>query len=449
MIMKRLAATVSAVVIAMLGLTVAVDAKTVYLSELTVAVGEDSITTLEKQGYTVLFQGMNLVTEPDSAVYLGYKKGGTAITDIVVSDKKSSTITVGNITYALVSNVSLNQGTDGTPIYLYYTKVDKAGSGLAGIETATITEDSGSLDSLLNDGSTPVLDSDGKLANIEKGLSDGALYLKKIPAQAIKQYISRATLVTGTTRDEALLKVINNGYDCFLDESLGKKSVTYLAYCRTAEKSDALTGLYLADETSAVEGYTVSGTAGDKKLFVRKGDEAPLLDVATYLIFEDSFTLADWSSLYFARLPSTGAKAFMLQDSNYKALLKNNTACSSILSGVSESGASIYGIYCGKATAPKMISASEETTTSQTTTQPITVAEAVEEDITDALIENEKSEEAVSEETTQLETDSMVSSVLGKGNFVAVILLTVAVIAVVVILTILKKRRGQNHNEAV
>ena len=55
----------------------------------------------------------------------------------IVGDKKEETINLGNKEYHLVSNLDLNEGTNGRSVYLYYT-ADSSGSYLAPISKVTL-----------------------------------------------------------------------------------------------------------------------------------------------------------------------------------------------------------------------------------------------------------------------------------------------------------------------
>jgi len=439
---KRIVSALMICLLLLVTSTVTASAEANCISELTLATGGNSTTQLESKGYTVLFQGMNVVSDEESAVYLGYKTGGEAITDLRVSSSKSNSVQVDGITYTLVSGISMNHGTDGTPLYLYSTKDKRAGKGIAALETVTVTETGDSLDGLFNDGSMPLLDTNGKLVNLDKGITGSGLYMKIISVGCIKPYISAACLVSGNSRNEALQKAVDSGYNCFLDKDLSKANdFTYLAYKRTSDKTKAITGLKLASADSAFEGYTeASGTVNGNKLFTATGGKTPLLDVAAEALFGDTFTMGSWAKLFFASVPSTSAQTVMIQESDYSTLPKSTETCSQRVAGSSD-GVTIYALYCGIVTdtPTQSVAVTEsETVTAEAESETILTDETA---MTDEYIEIEKTEESTEADEEPDETETAVSSVLGNGNIKFLILFSLAVVVGAIGIYIFKKRK--------
>lgn len=393
-------------------------AKESYIAQLTVACGANAREKLEKDGYTVLFQGMNLVTgdADDSTVVLGYKKGADAITDLMVSTKKESTVTYDGRTYQLVSGTSLNTGTDGTAIYLYSTKDAAAGNGIVSLDTVSGFTDKDQVLPLKNDGSAPVRTDGGKLANLDQGLADHALYLLMYRGAELRPYISNACMVTAGSKAKAVQAAASKGCDYYVEQDLSdsKSKVTYIAYQRTDDKSRALNQI------------TVSGDT--LKCLRTKDTGAYLLDISGTKLFDKSFTLGDWAGIYAAndRSVSKASKA-------YKALAKSKEACSCVSVG----NAKIYALYLGefKETAATD-AATTETTAAQTTAAP---------EVTDARLDIEKEESGAETTEGENETDKT-ASVFSAGN-----LRTIGIFAAVILLVgvgvWIYKKKGEKKDE--
>lgn len=392
-------------------------AKESYISEVTLATGANARTNLEKSGYSVMFQGLNLVTDDNksSMVYLGYKKGSNAITDFIVSDKKESSIASNGHTYNLVADVNLNNGTSGSAIYLYCTSDSSAGEGITSLDTVSGFTSEDSVVSLRNDGSSPVRTDDGKLANFDKGISNNELYLLMYRESSIKQYISNVCMVTASTKAKALNSAASKGCDYYLDKDISdsNNNVTYIAYQRTADQTQAVTEL---------------GIDGDDVKLSRDGKSgAYLLDISNGKLFNDSFTLGDWAGIYAAT-----NKSISKTSSEYKSFAKSKDECSCVSAGDRK----IYGIYLGTAN----VSVPEETTQATTEQESTTV-----EEVTDEYLDIEKEE--TTEATTEEETEGDKSgSVISSGNIKAIIVFLVIIVLVVVGLLIYKKK-GKKKNE--
>ena len=108
--------------------TTAFAADRLCISQISVEAGADAAEKLEKKGYTVIYQNLN--PSGEERIYMGYKLGGTPVTDLIVSSVHAGSVEVNSVTYTSVSSVNLNQGTGGAPVYLYCTGDTKAGSGI-------------------------------------------------------------------------------------------------------------------------------------------------------------------------------------------------------------------------------------------------------------------------------------------------------------------------------
>ena len=380
-------------------------AKKAYISEVTIAAGEDALTTLESKGYSVLFQGMNLVTSDGTTVYLGYKKGTTAITDFVVSTQQSSTITYGNISYKSVSSISLNEGTDGTPIYLYYTNDSSAGGKITSLDTVSGFTEQDEVVSLRNDGSSPVRMNDGTLANLDKGIDGNELYLLMYRSSEIKQYISDACVVTGSTKAEAVNSAASKGCDYYLDKDMSSgNTVTYIAFQRTSNKNDAITKLE----------FDGSKVSIDKS----KQTSSYLLDISSEKLFNGSFTIGDWAGVY-----ASYNKSVSKSSNEYKALLNSTVNCSCILAGSS----GIYALYEGDV---KSTVKPEETTTAEEATTG--------EEVTDEYFDIDKTvTTTVADENAE---GKSTASAISKGSIIAISCFSVVIILILIGAVIYRKK---------
>ena len=398
-------------------------ASTSYISDITVASGAKGREHLENKGYSVLFQGMNMVTDSDSAVFIGYKTGSSAVTDLVVSTQRSSSVTYNGCSYKLVSNTSLNKGTSGTPLYLYYTKDSSAGSKITSLDTVSGFSDTDEVVSLRNDGSSPVRMSDGTVANLDKGVSNSQIYLLMYRRASIEKYISNVCLVTGSTKAKAINKAASQGCDYYIEKDIGGSSkIAYIAYQRTSDKSKAITSFTFND--SEVQ-------------FDKNGDSgARLIDITYGRLFEKSFELGEWAGVYASHDKAVSSL------SQYDTLENSAKDGSCVFAGAPK----IYAVYEGKYTSAsdeEEESAEEEASAEETETSENELAaedaegEAVDEfyDI-DKTDEELATEEQTEEETAETETlteavSDAVASVINDGD-----LTIIACFAIILVLAV-------------
>ena len=389
-------------------LPVSAAAPTRYISEITVAVGPEGRSSLESRGYSVLFQGMNLVSGDEGSVYLGYKKGSNAITGLVVSTQRSQTISYDGASYSLVSDDSLNYGTDGTALYLYCTRDDAAGEKITSLDTASGFSSTDEVLSLRNDGSAPVRMSDGTLANLDRGISNSEIYLLMYRAPSVKCYISDVCLVSGGTKAEAINRAASLGCDSYVDKDIGGRGeVAYLAYSRTADAEAAITGFTLDSGEVLIERDGQSG--------------ARLIDITAGRFFGDSFELGDWAGVY-----ASYDKAVSRHSSLYKTLSASTQVCSSVAAGDND----IYALYEGSYTA----AAPEETEEPEATEEP-EVTEELAADAVDEFYDIDKSaDEAADTETETADTEDagLIASVINSGNIVAISCISIIIILAVI-----------------
>lgn len=383
-------------------LSVCASASTSYISELTVAVGAEGRSSLESRGYSVLFQGLNLSGGDESSVYLGYKKGSNAITGLVVSTQHSSSLSVDGVSYSLVSDYSLNYGTGGTALYIYYTRDSAAGEKITSLDTASGFSSTDEVFSLRNDGSSPVRMSDGTLANLDSGISNSEIYLLMYRTAGVKRYISNVCYVSGGTKAEAINRAASLGCDSYVDKDLGGSGeVAYLAYSRTADASAAVTGFTFSAGTVQLERDSQSG--------------AKLIDITAGRFFGDSFELGDWAGVY-----ASYDRAISRHSNLYKTLSASTQVCSSVLAGDND----IYALYEGSYTA----AAPETTEEPEVTEEP--AADAVDEFYD---IDKSADEAADTETETDDEEDAgLIASVINSGNIVAISCISIIIILAVI-----------------
>ncbi len=384
------------------------------ISEISLEVGADSRTQLEDKGYSVLFQGMNLSSENDSTVTLGYKKGADAITALIISTEYAASLTYNSCSFRPVSSVSLNAGTSGKPLYLYYTKDSKAGSGITRLDTVSGFTDRDDVVPLRNDGSSPVLMNDGTLANLDSGIDNSELYLLVYRVGKIRRYISNACIVKSSTKAQAINSAASKGCDFYLDCDISDSDseVCYIAYKRTADKADAITKITVSGENLSFE--------------KNKQANAYLIDISDYKPFDQSFKLGDWAGLYAA-----SDKSVSKTSDEYKALAASTESCSCVSAGKSE----IYASYEGTADA----SAEQAQKTVVTTT-------ASSNNAMDEFYNIEKTE-AVETPTDGGSSDSSTASAISGGSIAAMVCLLAGIALIAACVIVLKKRQLKKKHE--
>ncbi len=388
-------------------LPVSAAAATSYISELTVAVGADGRSSLESRGYSVLFQGLNLSGSDESSVYLGYKKGSNAITGLVVSTQHSSGLSVDGVSYSLVSDYSLNYGTGGTALYIYYTRDSAAGEKITSLDTASGYSSTDEVMSLRNDGSAPVRMSDGTLANLDSGISNSEIYLLMYRTASVKRYISDVCYVSGSTKAEAINRAASLGCDSYVDKDIGGSGgVAYLAYSRTADAAGAVTGFTFSAGTVQLERDGQSG--------------ARLIDITAGRFFGDSFELGDWAGVY-----ASYDRAISRHSNLYKTLSASTQACSSVPAGDND----IYALYEGSYTAavPEATGEPEATPEPEATGEP--AADAV-----DEFYDIDKSADEITDTGAEAEEEDsgLIASVINSGNIVAVSCISIILILAII-----------------
>ncbi len=386
------------------------------ISEIAAAAGPDGRASLENNGYTVLFQSMNLVSDADSTVVIGYKKGADAITDVIASSQKSDTVTYGGCTYQSVSDISLNYGTDAEPVYLYYTKDSSAGNIITSIDTVSGFSGTDEILSLRNDGSSPVRTVDGTLANMDSGIENCEIYLLIYRSADIKKYISDVCVVRGASKTEAVNSAASQGCDYYLDNDFGGGSeAVYIAYKRTSDAGNAVTKLTVTDFEIHLE---KDGQTG-----------AYLMDISAGKLFGESFELGDWAGIY-----ALYDKSLTKTSDAYKQLLSSTQTCSCVFAG----SPGIYAVYEGNFSSD----GSAEAESADYAVSGNSSGAAM-----DEFYDIDKSEV-----TTSAQTDlqgGTTASVVNKGNIVAIVCLSIILILIIAGALIYIKRRKSSKKTIV
>ncbi len=417
---KHLSATVCLIILFLITTVWNVNAATdkTYISDLRVISGADSRTQLEGDGYSVLFQGMNLSSEGSSTVTLGYKKGGTAITGLVVCSQYVGSLKYNGCSFLPVSGTNLNEGTNGSPLYLYYTKDAAAGAGITHLDTVSGFTDRDEVISLKNDGSDPVLMNDGTLANLDKGIDNSELYLLTYRSGNIKRYIADACIVKGTAKAEAVNSAASKGCTFYLDYDMsGEGEVSYIAYRRTADKNEAITKISINGSDLSFEKDQSSGTH--------------LIDISNYKLFDQNFELGNWAGVYISY-----DKSVSKTSAEFKKLSKSTEGCSCVQAG----DAGIYAIYEGSADGiaeqPQVVSETEPDESSN------------DEIATDEFYNIDKSDDSEIKETENSDDGGeTTASIIGGGSTTVLTCLLLIIIAVAAYFLILKKKKGKNGEE--
>ena len=227
------------------------------ITDIALSYGSDAPAALEKQGMSPLLRP--LCGSGESAVCLGCERGGSApVTGLVLSRKKADSLTVGGITYSLVSQTSVTQDEQ---TYLYLTRDASAGAPLTAI---TLTGGSGYEDkplyALSNDGTVPLRFDDGAVADFG---DSNSIYLNMLYQNVCRPYIRSIFLTFGADKRAAVENAAAQGceyyYDGGLTDAEGKISV--VGFVRTADEAGALRSIVAVpvSEGTPDASLTISG----------------------------------------------------------------------------------------------------------------------------------------------------------------------------------------------
>lgn len=301
------------------------------ISQIKIESGDEAAEKLESGGYTVLFQNLN--PAGGKRIYLGYKLGTNAITDLVVSSELKTSLSVASVNYTPVSSLNLNQGTKGKPVYLYSTTDMKAGSGIVSLDYVKDNkDDSVNLLEKFGDGSVPVRTTDGSAADFDEGIDRRDLYFFAVHKNSCMPYVSDMKIVNVSSGENAFKKIVASGCNYFNSEPVVRTNGTdsYLCYNRTADASQAVR--YAAvSESSEIDGITYTGAGSfnlngeSVNLYYTKDNAVgnPVTEVTKGKLTNDSFTLGDWAKAYFSRT-SSSAMSNIYGEDLYSRLIESN-----------------------------------------------------------------------------------------------------------------------------
>lgn len=302
--------------------TTAFAANRLCISQISIEAGADAAEKLEKNGYTVIYQNLN--PSGVERIYMGYKLGEAPITDLIVSSAPAGEVKVNSVTYTSVSPVNLNQGTDGTPVYLYCTRDAKAGRGILSLLFVKDSGD-GAADILgtFGDGSVPVRTANGKAADFDEGINERDLFCFAVHENSCLPYVSEVKIVNVGAEESAFEKIAASGCNYFNAEPLSKIDGTsaYLCFNRTADASSAVRAAAFSDsyEIGGIR-YISAGSCSLNgevmNLYYTKDASAgsPAAEIVKGSLAEGSFTRGDWAKAYFSRASSSAMSSIYDED---------------------------------------------------------------------------------------------------------------------------------------
>ena len=219
------------------------------ISAVALAYGADGAQALEEAGYTVM--GRPLTGD----VWLGYQKGGEALTGLVVADGAWETITAKGAEYRRAGSL----GDLGT---LYLTRDPAAGTALLSL---SLQSDEGLVDqplcALRNDGTVPLRFFDGTPCDLGDGQT-AYLFLQR--ENLFRPYIRSVTAAAGGDLRAAISAAAAAGCEYYYDPGLYTEDgqAVVLGFVRTDNALDAVTCLAAGTEPPFLEG-AVFEPAGD------------------------------------------------------------------------------------------------------------------------------------------------------------------------------------------
>lgn len=308
-----------------------------YITELCVVKDSVALEKMVKKGYISIETNLNLdakdLDENDGSVYILYKLGNksNAITDIRVSNLSHEVL--GK--YKRVSDISLNRGTNGRAIYLYYSKDKNTGEPLRAIRVGVNRNDSSKKEyidrAIANDGSISVRKIDSnKVANLDEGRKGMSIFLYMIKDTLMKPYIESIDVFTADNKEAAIGKIADAGYNYYLDENVSDtKKCTLIGYEKTSDKKSAIRDIVIVKKDD-YKAYKRVGKLFDGKYLAYSKDEklkSRIYDIS----YKDADTkfeieLSRWAEYYYKQI-SPAMQAYLLEDSEYQRLKNNREIC--------------------------------------------------------------------------------------------------------------------------
>ena len=418
-------------------------AEQMCISQLKIESGDDAAEKLEANGYTVMFQNLN----PSSGdrMYLGYKLGETAITDLIVSSELKSSISVNSVSYRSVSSLNLNQGTDGKPVYLYSTTDAKAGSGIVSLTYLKDNKDgSARLLEKFGDGSVPVRTVDGNAADFDEGIDERDLFLLTVHEKACLPYVSDIRIVNVNSSENAFKKIVSSGCNYFSSEPVTESGAgsAYLCCNRTAEASEAVRSAVISDSFE-IDGITYQSAGsfnlnGESLNLYYTKDEAsgnPVAEIVKGSLFNGSFTLSEWAKSYFSGAPSS-ARSSLYSEDTYNILIESDEEYTQLQIKNYSSNTSKTDLY--------MI-LSAKGLNSEKSDEPVIVLPEKQENETGELQRDTEVTGIEKEETTAESTNKSLNaygSAISGGSLTAIAVMAIMAVIAVFITVVVKDRKN-------
>lgn len=333
-----------------------------FVTGITAAYGENAVAELESAGYTAVM--LPLCGEGEKSVYIGYKTGTeNPVTDIVILNDKSETVTLGGIVYNRVSDIAVEGQESGC---IFSTDDSKAGNGIV---TLSVAGDSGYADdeqyALMNDGSAPVRDGKGQAFDLDpEGNSDRYLFVMR--SGLCRPYIGKICAVSGKSMKEAVRNAAAQGCDYYYDNGMKNENgdTVIVGYERTADKTKAVRGIRAckSDKGNSADGtlkidnitYTLSGTAslpGDTPAYIYTTDDTQtgspvLMLTSSSRQKRQGDTVRSWVEKTFVKAASPTASVRVSQEELYQEIYKSRDELSFFPAAFEDGTASALGYGC-------------------------------------------------------------------------------------------------------
>ena len=338
-----------------------------YITDIRVDAGVDAVERLEDDDFSVMMTGLNSTVYPQQQVYLGYRKDSKSapVTNIIVSTDGGDSLKDENgITYICAGEVDADAGLGDGAGYLYFTRDEKAGDPLVGMDILRSKDEA--LYPITNDGAEIVRHTDGTPADLETVSDDTVIYLAQIRDNIVRPYISEIGVVTDEDKWNAVYTACERGYNYYVEGDIdnAEESYTIIVYKRTADVNAALTNIaavsaeavkameeaQTADEASAASGKLTGDTIGISGVeYVRVSSQAIAATIPYYLYqtkntaagnpvsmlyaealeAQQNMLLCTWADGYFSNT-FTSASAYTMEEESFAALREDLTVCTNL-----------------------------------------------------------------------------------------------------------------------
>ena len=397
------------------------------ISELALSQGDEGMMTLEKNGYTVM--GRPLTGD----YWLGYKRGGSAVTGLVVSSDNSNSVTVNGIAYQRVGSL----GGAGS---LYLTRDAGAGTAVLSIHLQSSAEYADQpFYALRNDGTVPMLRDSGEPCNLG---SDDTAYLYLLRDGVFRPYIQSVTVAAGDSLRSAISAAAAAGCDWYYDPGLTAEdgSIVVIGCVRTADEDAAITCIAAGEEAPEVEevGFEPAGEiriAGEPpyRLFQTRDRSMgnPIIGLTGSAVpVRSSDVMNKWAEKIFVKFNTSAASVNQVKsESLYQQFLKNGgdlTNVPVLIPAAEESSVTPLAYVCAAEGQPEDLFPAAESP--EPTTEPETDEEGQEPTETPDLLESDEyldQEAEVIAEPVDAEAEDELASVFADGNVIVLIALAV------------------------